>query len=133
MIPRKASLILKELLAQAKPVMILGARQVGKTTLVQSTLSESDSAYLNLDIATDKARLISLAALAPREAIAALAGNKPYLVIDEAQRWDGLGQVVKGWYDARASCKIVYMVCTRKPLRRCARCRTCSTLHTIMF
>jgi hypothetical protein len=109
MIPRKAPQILKELLAQEKPVMILGARQVGKTTLVQSTLSESDSAYLNLDIATDKARLISLAALAPREAIAALAGNKPYLVIDEAQRWDGLGQVVKGWYDARVSCKIVLL------------------------
>jgi len=109
MIPRHATSILATLLSQPKPVLVLGARQVGKTTLIETSLPATQMAYLNLDIATDMARLISLAALSPREAVSALTTGKPYLVIDEAQRWEGLGQLVKGWFDARVPCHIVLL------------------------
>jgi uncharacterized protein len=109
MIPRIAGPMLMQLLRQDKPVLVLGARQVGKTTLIAHALPEEDCAVLNLDIPTDLAQLTAAAALDPITAVQTLTAGRRYLVIDEAQRWEGVGRTVKGWFDARVDCRIVLL------------------------
>lgn len=47
---RIAEQVLSNILQSNKAIIILGARQVGKTTLIQRALPAADTAYLNLDI-----------------------------------------------------------------------------------
>lgn len=87
-------------------LILLGARQVGKTTLLQSTLPTNSTLFLNLDLLLDKERLLSLASLSPKDAIISL-GSPKFLVIDEAQRLPQIGQIVKGWFDSQINTKII--------------------------
>lgn len=105
---RKADKILAELAKAAKVLIILGARQVGKTTLVKHFLSDQKVVFLNLDIELDKSRLKAVSSLSPFDAIKAL-GDPEYLVIDEAQREVEAGRIVKGWYDAEAPTKMILL------------------------
>ena len=106
-IQRAAESRLLGLLGGRKVAIILGARQVGKTTLVQRVLAGRKVVSLNFDIEIDKMRFLAAASLSPVDAINSL-GNPEYLVLDEAQRLPETGRVVKGWYDAklpsRSSC-----------------------------
>ena len=91
-----------------KVVILLGARQVGKTTLVKPLVNHRDGLLLNCDIATDANRLQSAGALAPPNALLSL-GNPPLLVIDEAQNLPEIGRIVKGWYDSDIPARIVLL------------------------
>src|SRR3990167_11207676 len=106
-IQRNAEKYLQEYLNTPKVIIILGARQVGKTTLVQHILKEN-TVFLNLDIEVDKNRLMSASSLAPKEALKNF-GNPKFLVIDEAQRLTDAGRIVKGWYDAQLPVKIILL------------------------
>ncbi len=80
--------------AGASPVVIVtGARQTGKTTLVQSALAERDYDYLTLD----DPDLLEQARAAPDELI--LRG--PRLIIDEVQRSPDLLGAIKRAVDER--------------------------------
>jgi len=107
-IPRIAQDRFAELLSSPKVLMVLGARQVGKTTLVEHALKPYDASFLNLDIEVDQQRLLAAATLAPRDAVASL-GAPAILVIDEAQRLPETSRIVKGWYDARVPIKVVLL------------------------
>ena len=107
-IQRTAESILLTLLGGRKVVIVLGARQVGKTTLVQRVLAGRKVVSLNFDIEIDKMRFLAAASLSPFDAINSL-GNPEYLVLDEAQRLSGTGRVVKGWYDAKLPVKILLL------------------------
>lgn len=107
-IPRTAEEIFLKMLLSSKIVIVLGARQVGKTTLVQRTLKDKKALFLNLDIEIDKQRFLAAATLLPREAILSL-GNPEILVIDEAQRVSETGRIIKGWYDAKVPTKMVLL------------------------
>jgi uncharacterized protein len=107
-INRKAEGLLKKSLENNKILILLGARQVGKTTLVKHFLGEEKTFYLNLDIETDKNRLLAMSELDPTQAML-FAGNPRYIVIDEAQRLKNTGQIVKGWYDASVFAKIILL------------------------
>ena len=96
------------LLDGRKVVIVLGARQVGKTTLVQRVLAGRKVVSLNFDIEIDKMRFLAAASLSPVDAINSL-GTPEYLVLDEAQRLSETGRVVKGWYDARLPVKILML------------------------
>lgn len=98
-IRREAERLLKVVLEDRKIGIILGARQVGKTTLVEHCLSEQNACLLNFDIDVDLARFRAAAVLAPNDALRSL-GNPAVLVIDEAQRHPDVSRVIKGWYDA---------------------------------
>jgi predicted AAA+ superfamily ATPase len=98
-IKRGAETALLEILESGKVGLILGARQVGKTTLVEHVLAGQPTAFLNFDIEVDKARFLAAAALSPRDGLRAL-GNPSVLVIDEAQRLPATPRIVKGWHDA---------------------------------
>ena len=99
-IPRIAEDRLKDILTSKKVGIILGARQVGKTTLVERVLSGAPAVFLNFDIAVDRARFVAASALPPEEALKSL-GSPELLVIDEAQRLPETARTIKGWYDSK--------------------------------
>lgn len=107
-IQRTSESRLTALLEGRKVVIILGARQVGKTTLVQRVLAGRKVVSLNFDIEIDKLRFRAAASLSPVDALQSL-GNPEYLVVDEAQRLPQTGRIVKGWYDARLPAKILLL------------------------
>jgi len=96
------------LLEGRKVVIVLGARQVGKTTLVQQVLADRKVVSLNFDVEIDKLRFQAAASLSPVDALQSL-GNPEYLVVDEAQRLPQTGRIVKGWYDASLPVKILLL------------------------
>lgn len=107
-IPRLAQAHFEKLLKSSKVVMVLGARQVGKTTLVQHVLKGRKTLFLNLDIEVDKQRFMAASKIAPHESIKSF-GMPEILVIDEAQRLVETGRIIKGWYDAKVPAKMVLL------------------------
>lgn len=107
-IKRAAEKQLQEILAGGKVAILLGARQVGKTTLVERALAGQSAVFLNFDIEVDKARFRAAAALPPIEGLRAL-GNPAVLVVDEAQRLPECSRIIKGWHDARVSTKFLLL------------------------
>jgi len=107
-VKRVAQEALKAILARDKVGVILGARQVGKTTLVEHVLAGQPGVFLNFDVEVDKARFLAAAALSPADALRSL-GNPPVLVIDEAQRLPEAARIIKGWHDARLPAKFLLL------------------------
>jgi hypothetical protein len=107
-IPRFAQARFVELLKSQKVIMILGARQVGKTTLVQHVLKGNNAFFLNLDLEIDKQRFLAASKITPLEAIKSF-GMPDILVVDEAQRLVETGRIIKGWYDTKVPTKIVLL------------------------
>lgn len=107
-IARQAEERLLKALKSGKIIVLTGARQVGKTTLVQHVLSSRHVAMLNFDIPFDVARFKAAAALPPVDGLKSL-GNPEYLVIDEAQHEPGTSGIVKGWHDSRLPVKIILL------------------------
>jgi len=105
---RAAEQPLKDILADDKVGVILGARQVGKTTLVEHVLAGQPAVFLNFDVEVDKARFLAAAALAPSDALRSL-GNPAVLVIDEAQRLTETSRIIKGWHDMRLPAKFLLL------------------------
>lgn len=107
-IKRVAEEILAKVIKNNKVLIILGARQVGKTTLIKHFLADRKAVFLNLDIEVDKNRFLALAELEPSQAMKTM-GEPEYLIVDEAQRLKNTGQIIKGWYDAPVSPKIILL------------------------
>lgn len=108
-ISRLVEKTLKNLLKTHKIIIILGARQVGKTTLIEYTLKQQNGTLiLNFDVEVDKARFVAAGKLTPEEGLKSL-GSPKILVIDEAQRLLEVGRVVKGWYDMKIPVKIILL------------------------
>ncbi len=107
-IKRASETALKDILAGDKVGIILGARQVGKTTLVEHVLAGQPAVFLNFDVEVDKARFQAAAALSPGDALRSL-GNPAVLVMDEAQRLPEAARIVKGWRDARLPAKFLLL------------------------
>jgi hypothetical protein len=91
-----------------KIAIVLGARQVGKTTLVEHVLAGRKALFLNFDVEIDKRRFLAAAALSPAEGLRSL-GNPDVLVVDEAQRLPESARIVKGWHDARLPVKMLLL------------------------
>jgi len=95
-------------LASGKVVILLGARQVGKTTLVEQLLRGQDARFLNFDLEIDKTSFLAAATLPPEEALRTF-GSPTLLVIDEAQRLPEASRIVKGWHDAKVLTKFLLL------------------------
>lgn len=78
---------------KGKAVILYGARQVGKTTLLKSIMSELeiDSIYLNCDEPDIREQLTNATSTALKE----LFGNRKFIFIDEAQRVKNIGLTLK--------------------------------------
>ena len=93
MIERKLKSVLARWLFRNKVLIIYGARQVGKTTLVKSLLAENDSpdAYYNCEIPSVREVLTSQEPSLLRREF----GNHRLIVLDEAQFVPDIGRVLK--------------------------------------
>lgn len=93
MIKRRLYKPIVDRLYKGKAIILVGARQVGKTTLFKTIDSELDipAERLNCDDSGVRA-LLSNASLSQ---LRLLAGNKKMLIIDEAQRVENIGLALK--------------------------------------
>jgi len=82
---------IKSKIDSGKAIVVIGPRQVGKTTLIESILEKKD--YLLLDGDDPKTRTIL--AEPNTEEIRAIIGKHSYVFIDEAQRIEGIGLTMK--------------------------------------
>ncbi|MBR4664020.1 MAG: ATP-binding protein [Lentisphaeria bacterium] len=107
-IARQAEKLFLKALKSGKIVVLTGARQVGKTTLVQHVLDSRRVTMLNFDVPFDVARFKAAAVLPPADGLKTL-GDPEYLVIDEAQREPDTARIVKWWYDSKLPVKIILL------------------------
>jgi len=93
MISQKISQKIEQKLFKGKAILILGARQVGKTTLIENLLApyEKETLILNGDEPDVREQLARITSTQLKLMI----GNKKILFIDEAQRIDNIGITLK--------------------------------------
>lgn len=89
-----------------KVLIVLGARQVGKTTIIKRILSSQKTKYLNFDVEVDKQLFLRASNLDPESAMLSF-GNPDILVADEAQKLPDSGRIIKGWQDSDLKTKFV--------------------------
>jgi predicted AAA+ superfamily ATPase len=99
---------IREELEKPEILIILGPRQVGKTTLVKQLVAEYGGEMLNMDILTDKEKLMAISKLDPIKLDSIFISGK-LLAIDEVQRVPEISHLVKGWYDAGLKRKIILL------------------------
>jgi len=97
LVKRHLKEIIEPYLYRGKTIIIYGARQVGKTTLVGQILEKPGNKvlYLNGDESDIRELLGSLNATKLKPAI----GDAKVLVLDEAQRIESIGLVLKIIHD----------------------------------
>jgi hypothetical protein len=78
-------------IGSGKAIVVIGPRQVGKTTLIDSILKKDD--YLSLDVEDPTTR--TLLNEPNTVQIRSISGNYKYVFIDEAQRIEGIGLTMK--------------------------------------
>jgi predicted AAA+ superfamily ATPase len=105
MIPRRITNEINKRLADQKAIIILGPRQVGKTTVVRNIFPvESDTVqYWN----GDESDIRYLLEQPTSTALKALIGNKKILIIDEAQRVENIGLCMKLIVDNITQTKLI--------------------------
>ena len=82
---------LKKKLKPGKAIVLIGARQVGKTTLIKSILKDVDHLFLDADDPSVRALLTNPTTSELRSII----GKYTYIFIDEAQRIPSIGLTLK--------------------------------------
>ncbi len=82
---------IKEKFNSGKAIIVVGARQVGKTTLLKEILSDKEFLFLDADDPSTRSLLQS----PTTEQIRTFLGNYKYVFIDEAQRISGIGLTLK--------------------------------------
>ena len=93
MIKRNLEKLLVSRLNKGKALVVLGARQTGKTTLIKEILhgKADDTLMLNCDEPHVRERLTSVSSASLKQMI----GKKKFLFIDEAQRVKNIGLTLK--------------------------------------
>ncbi len=91
MFPRILEKNIIQKLHTGKAIIVLGARQVGKTTLIKKILQGKD--YLSLN--GDDPAVRSLLSDINTEELKSLIGNHSYVFVDEAQRIHNIGLTLK--------------------------------------
>ncbi len=96
---------IKSNLFKGKTIVLYGARQVGKTTLVQELLKEygEKGRYLNCEILSIEQ---SLSAAEP-ERLKAYLGNYKLIVLDEAQNIPNIGKILKVITDSLKNIQVI--------------------------
>lgn len=103
MIPRTIEKATDAALFKNKAVILYGARQTGKTTLVKALLSRHDGTYLNADEPDIRVKLSNRTSTELKQ----LSGSARLIVIDEAQRVENIGLTIKLLVDANPDVQVV--------------------------
>lgn len=96
-IKRKLEDTIKSRLFRNKAIILLGARQVGKSTLMSHIVNELKEPVLSLNC--DDPEVRNLLSDINKANLRLLLGNNRIIVIDEAQRIDGIGLTLKRLVD----------------------------------
>jgi predicted AAA+ superfamily ATPase len=91
MYPRTLENVIKDKIGSGKAIIIVGARQVGKTTLIKEILEKEK--YLFLD--ADDPAIRQLLTSPNTEEIRTILGENKTVFVDEAQRIEGIGLTLK--------------------------------------
>ncbi len=91
MYPRILENTIKKKINSGKAIVIVGARQVGKTTLINKILNDKDYLFLDADDPTIRSLLLN----PNTEQIRTIIANNKILFIDEAQRIKEIGITLK--------------------------------------
>jgi predicted AAA+ superfamily ATPase len=94
---------IEEKLFKNKIIIIYGARQVGKTTLVKEILSKHNGRYFNCELLNVKNNLLEL----DPEKIMAFFGKTNLVVLDEAQEIPQIGKILKIMIDTFPELQII--------------------------
>lgn len=97
MISRHGISFVRKRLFKAKAIVVFGARQVGKTTLVESLLSELDESVCRLN--GDEADIREMLSSPTSTELRSLVAGSRIVFIDEAQRVPDIGLVLKLFVD----------------------------------
>lgn len=92
-------------LFKGKVVIVLGARQVGKTTLIENILSDLDSLVIELN--GDEADVRELLADTTSTRLRAIVGRNKIVFIDEAQRISNIGITLKLFADKLKDIQVI--------------------------
>jgi predicted AAA+ superfamily ATPase len=91
MIKRALEDKIKKRIGGGKAIVIIGPRQVGKTTLIKAILGNDQFLFLDCDDPTVR----NLLANSGTEQLKSLIGSNKYIFIDEAQRIQNIGLTLK--------------------------------------
>ncbi len=91
MYSRSIEAVINKRINSGKAIVIIGARQVGKTTLIETILKNKNYLFLN----GDDPKINTLLTEPNTEQIARIIGKYKYIFIDEAQRIKGIGLTMK--------------------------------------
>lgn len=95
MIHRTAQSEIDSYLFKGKAILVFGARQVGKTSLIKNTIKDQSYFWLNGDEPDTQLLLENITT----DRLKALIGNNTVLVIDEAQMIHNIGLLIKRMVD----------------------------------
>jgi Predicted ATPase (AAA+ superfamily) len=93
MIIRDLQAVIESKMFLGKAIIVIGARQVGKSTLFKMVLSNIKEPILNLNC--DETEVVETLSNANIQELKLLIGNNKIVVIDEAQRVNNIGMVLK--------------------------------------
>lgn len=103
MYPRDIQKVIEKRLNDKKIVIIIVARQVGKTSLIESILATESYLELNGDDMADRAFFEDI----NTEKLKAYIGNNKFLFIDEAQKIPNIGDALKIIHDKIKTIKVL--------------------------
>lgn len=117
MYTRNLQSVIQERCFRGKAIILLGARQVGKTTLLKKIIQEQqvDALYLNCD---EPQTVTALTNCNLRELQMVIAANK-FVVIDEAQKVDNIGLTLKLIVDNMPDVQVIATGSSAFELRNC--------------
>jgi len=102
MIERQLKHILNKRITGSKAVVLIGPRQVGKTTLINKALENKEYLFFT----GDDPQVIDLLSKANTEQLKSIIGDHKYMFIDEAQRIPNIGITIKLILDVIKGVKI---------------------------
>lgn len=88
---------------RGKVIVVMGARQVGKTTMIQQFLSNGKALLLNCDDAEDRAVIEAKSSTVLKNTLA----NYDFVFIDEAQRVPNIGLTLKKIGDLKLKTHVI--------------------------
>ena len=117
MYKRDLQSVIQERCFQGKAIILLGARQVGKTTLLKKIIQGQhvDALYLNCD----EPQTISALTNCNLKELQMIVGANKFVVIDEAQKVDNIGLTLKLIVDNMPDVQVVATGSSAFELRNC--------------
>ena len=117
MYKRDLQSVIQERCFQGKAIILLGARQVGKTTLLKKIIQEQhvDALYLNCD----EPQTISALTNCNLKELQMIVGANKFVVIDETQKVDNIGLTLKLIVDNMPDVQVVATGSSAFELRNC--------------